>query len=77
MGEKSKREYQQVADRDFHRSVKEKLTTESVLGIREMDWGGGGGIKKSLYIHSQTRLKVVGESIIIASGKYWGKQDRA
>lgn len=37
MGEKSKREYQQVADRDFHRSVKEELTTESVLGIREMD----------------------------------------
>lgn len=38
MGEKSKRESQQVADRDFHRSVKEELTTEWVLRIGEMDY---------------------------------------
>lgn len=74
MGEKSKREYQQVADRDFHRSVKEKLTTESVLGIREMDWGGGGGDKKiSLYsfpntlksggrINNHSKWQVLGET---------------
>lgn len=30
------REPQQAADKDFHRSVKEELTTESVLRIREI-----------------------------------------
>lgn len=35
-GDKSKREPQQAADRDFHRSVKEELTTESAWRIREI-----------------------------------------
>lgn len=35
-GEKSKREFQQVADRDFAKSVQDELTTEHVYGIREI-----------------------------------------
>lgn len=34
----SKRELWQVTDRDCHRRVKEELTTEPGLGIREMDY---------------------------------------
>lgn len=36
--EESKREPRQVADRDFHGRVKEELTTEPGLGIREMHY---------------------------------------
>lgn len=39
-GEGSKREPQQVARRDFHRRVKEELTTEPGLGVREMNYWG-------------------------------------
>lgn len=75
MGEKSKRESQEVRDRNFGRSVKDELTTEWGYGIREMSFHKKR-IPFTYFRKCMQKYGVVKNQQVAVCG-CWGKQDRA